>query len=157
MIGIVQAVRDRLDSSCINSGRLNKKGCKVPLSGIPSPHVVVDFDESGSPLGPNEPRCDYLLVAEVKDERYGWVAPLELKSGRLHAAQVVRQLQAGASAAEKLVPAAVQIRFRPVAVGSVPKAERNRLRRKGRILFRGRMEAVRWMSCGAPLAKTLNR
>ena len=157
MIGMVQAVRDALDDGCLKSGGLNKNGCRVSLDGVPSPRVVVDFDKPGSPLGPSETRCDYLLVAEVKEEGYGWVAPLELKSGRLHADHVVRQLRAGALAAEKLLPDAVQVRFRPVAVGKVPKAERKRLRSKDRIRFHGRIEAVRWMPCGALLATTLNR
>ena len=128
------------------------------LGGVPSPRLVVDFDNPGSPLGPSERRCDYLLVAEVREEGGGWVAPLEMKNGRLRADHVVRQLQAGAAAAEKLVPAGLQVRFRPIAAaGSMPKAERNKLKRKGGIRFHGREEAVRLMSCGAPLATALDR
>lgn len=155
---MVQTVCDKLDSRCFSDGRLNKNGCRVSLSGAPSPRLVVDFDKPGSPLGPSETRCDYLLVAEVKGEGYGWVVPLELKSGCLRANHVFIQLQAGASAAEKLLPAELQVKFRPVvAVGSVPKAERNRLKRKGGVRFHGRNEAVRLMSCGAALATTFNR
>ena len=129
---MVQTVCDTLDDGCLRSGGLNKNGCSVPLKGTPSPRVVVDFDKPGSPLDRNETRCDYLVVAEVKKEGRGWVVPLELKRGRLRANHVVSQLQAGASAAEKLLPAVLQVRFRPIAaVGSVPKAERNKLKREG--------------------------
>ena len=158
MIGLVQTVRDALDNGCFKSGGLNKKGCKVLLGGAPCPRVVVDFDKPESPLGPNETRCDYLFLAEGEGEEVGWVAPLELKSGRLNTDEVICQLQAGASAAEKLVPYRLQIRFRPIAVvGSVPKAERNRLRQKGGIRFHDCLEEVRLMSCGARLATTLKR
>ena len=88
------------------------------LDGVPSPRIVVDFDNPGSPLGPSERRCDYLLVAEVKEEGGGWVVPLEMKNGRLRADHVVSQLQAGAAVAEKLVPAGLQVRFRPIASNS---------------------------------------
>ena len=156
MTGLVQAVREALDEGCLVEGGLSKQGCKVSLRGSPRSRLIVDFDKAASPLGPDQTRCDYLFVAEV-DQGPGWIVPLELKRGRLHADEVVRQLRAGALAAEQLVPSGEQVRFRPVAVaGSAPKAERNKLRGNGgRIRFHGCAEAVRLMSCGSPLAGML--
>ena len=126
----------------------------MSLAAAPKPHLIVDFDKPGSPLGPHETRCDYLFVAEGD---IGLVAPLELKRGRLHAREVVGQLQAGASAAEKLVPPEEPVKLRPVVASSGrSKAEISRLKAKGnRIRFHGRLEPVRLMSCGGPLVGAL--
>ena len=126
------------------------------MTDAPSPRLVVDFDKPGSPLAADATRCDYLLVAEG-EHAHGWVAVLELKRGRLHAEQVVRQLRAGASAAEKLVPQGEAIMFRPIAAsGSTPKHERTKLRsRANAIRFHGHMEPVRLMSCGTKLVMAL--
>ena len=158
MIDLVRTFRETLDKRCLGNGRLNKQGCKVSMKDAPSPRLVVDFDKPGSPLGPSQTRCDYLFVADG-DKSSGWVAPLELKNGRLHANQAVRQLRAGARAAEQLVPSGEQVKFRPVAVsGSTSKAERNRLKGKdGGIRFHGCVEPVRLLSCGAPLTEALGK
>lgn len=128
----------------------------MSLRAAPRPRLIVDFDKPGSPLGPEAERCDYLFVAQ-RAAGGSWVALLELKRGRLHAGQAVRQLQAGASAAGTLISAGEQIEFRPVvASGSTPKAERQRLRNKNnRVQLCGRTEFVRLISCGAPLTKAL--
>ena len=130
----------------------------MSLVAAPKPHLIVDFDKPGSPLGPHETRCDYLFIAERGGD-VGLVAPLELKRGRLHVRQVVGQLQAGASAAETLVAPEAPIELRPVAASrGRSKAERNRLKGKGnKIRLHGRLEAVRLMSCGAPLVEALRR
>ena len=65
--------------------------------------MIVDFDKPGSPLPVHSTRCDYLLVAGREHAR-GWVAVLELKRGQLRVNQLVVQMQAGASAAERIVP-----------------------------------------------------
>ena len=122
----------------------------MSLAAAPKPHLIVDFDKPGSPLGPHETRCDYLFVAKGD---IGLVAPLELKRGRLHAREVVGQLQAGASADEKLVPPEEPVKLRPVVASSgrskAEKAKGNRIR------FHGRLEPVRLMSCGGPLVGAL--
>ena len=158
MTGLVQTVRGSLDEGCLVGGGLKKQGCKVSLEGSPRPSLTVDLDKPGSPLALDQTRCDYLFVAEV-DGGPGWVVALELKRGRLHADEAVRQLQAGALAAEQFVPSGEPVRFCPVAVtGSAPKAARNRLKGKEvRIRFHGCAEAVRLMSCGNRLAVALDQ
>ena len=156
MTELVATVRGGLNGSCLIVGGLNKNGCKISMENAPRPRVVVDFDRPGSPLASHELRCDYLFIAEGGAGR-GWVAPLELKKGRLHAGEAVRQLRAGARAAERLVPPGEEISLRPIAaVGAMPKAERRRLRNAdNRVEFRGRMEEVRLMRCGEPLVRAL--
>ena len=153
---LLERVRLELDPECLVERGLNKEGCRVLLTNAPDPRLIIDFDKPGSPLAQEATRCDYLLVAEGR-QRIAWIAPLELKRGELPAGQVVRQLRAGASVAEKLVPEGEPVRFRPVAAsGSVSKHDRNKLRdKKNMIRFHGHKEAVRLMSCGGPLIKAL--
>ena len=157
MTGLVDVIRGELDERCLVT-RVKKSGCKVAMTGAPSPRLIVDFDKPGSPLPPSSVRCDYLLIAKGPDD-CGWVVPLELKRGRLEVNQVVGQLQAGASAAEKLVPQDEACRFRPVvAVGNVPKSERQKLKEKAnKIGFHRHKEPVRLMHCGDKLAKVLRQ
>ena len=157
MTGLVARVRGALDPRCIVQSGLSKEGCKVSLAEVPAPRLTVDFDRPGSPLAADEVRCDYLLIAEG-EQAHSWVAVLELKRGKLHADQVVRQLRAGASAAERLVSQNEAFRFRPIAAsGSRPKFERAKLREaKNMIGFHGRMEFVRLMSCGDKLVTVLH-
>lgn len=156
MTALLERVCLALEPGCLIKRGLNKHGCKVSMANAPNPRLIIDFDKPGSPLARDAARCDYLVMAEDQ-QAFVWVAPLELKRGRLHADQVVRQLQAGARAAQELVPADEPVRFRPVAAsGSASKYERNRLRNKvSKIRFHGQAEPVRLMSCGAPLFQTL--
>ena len=153
---LLESVRGRINRKSLVKGGLSKDGCKVVMTDAPAPRLVVDFDKPGAPLKTDATRCDYLLVAEGEHGR-GWVAVLELKRGRLHADHVVRQLRAGASAAEKLVPRDEAFRFRPIAAsGSTPKHERARLRDKSNMIaLHGNREPVRLMSCGAKLVTAL--
>ena len=154
MTDLVERVRRALDSKCFIKGRLSKDGCKVVMTDAPSPRLIVDFDKPGSPLAANATRCDYLLVAEV-EHADDWVVVLELKRGRLDADEVIRQLRAGASATEKLIPPGEPVRFRPVvASGSTSKHERNLLKSKP-VQFHGRTKIVQRIKCEAPLFQEL--
>lgn len=157
MTGLVAAVRAKLDRRCLATGGLNKNGCGITMKDAPQPRVVVDFDKPGAPARRDGPRCDYLFIAEGGDGRF-WVAPLELKKGRLHAGEAVRQLRAGAEAAERLVASGEKAALRPVvAAGAMPKAERNGLKRAdNKVRFHGRREEVRLMQCGAPPVRALS-
>ena len=158
MTALLKDVERRIGEDCLVKGGLKKDGCKVAMTGAPAPRLVVDFDKPGSPLAADVTRCDYLVIAEGEGA-HGWVAVLELKRGKLHEEQVVRQLQAGASAAENLVPRDAALRFRPiVASGSRHRHEYTRIKNKSiRIRFHGHREPVRIISCGERLAKGLGR
>ena len=155
MTGIVEAVADILDRRCM-VGRLRKEGCAVSLNDAPELRLIVDFDKPGSPLGQNQTRCDYLFVAD-SEECVGWIAPLELKRGSLQAGEVVRQLRAGAMAAEKFVSPNEKVKFRPTAAfGNIRRAEITRLKAgDNKIRFHGHVEAIRLIKCGDSLRKAL--
>ena len=156
MSGLVAHARDNVDGRCIDT-RIRKEGCSVSLNGVPSDRLIVDLDRPGSPLGPADARCDYLFIAE-DGAGAGWVAPMELTTGPVDADKFARQLQAGASAAERVVRRSESVRFRPVAVygGGSHIAQRRKLQRNDRkVSFHGVREPIRLMKCGAPLAGQL--
>ena len=156
MTAWLERVRCAFDPKCLIERGLKKDGCEVVMTDAPRPRLVVDFDKPCSPVDRNAARCDYLVIAE-DPQGFGWVAPLELKRGRLDVDEVVKQLQAGACAVKDRVPKDVPVKFVPVAVtGSVSKDAHNKLRdKRNRIRFHGHMVRVRRISCGAPLVEVL--
>ncbi len=156
-MGLVDSVRQGLDSTCVAQGSLVKAGCRVSLGGAPDQRLVLDFDRPEAPTGPGGGRCDYLFVAD-DFRNTDWVAPIECKRGALKTSQVVKQLRAGAAVAEDLIPSGSDFRFRPIAAtGSVPKAERQQLKKsRNFIRCHGKLEAVRLIKCGDKLIKGLS-
>lgn len=137
--------------------RIRKRGCHVSLHKIPNPHLIIDFDKADSRVDQNEIRCDYMFIADSQDHD-GWVVPIELKKGALHATKVHRQLSAGAVVAEKMVPHCANIKFRPTAAfGSIHIAERNKLKQRNfTVKYRGAYEPIRLLKCGASLSGALS-
>ena len=148
----LQSVRSQVDSRMV-AHRCSKEGCKVPLQGAPQPHLVLDLDRPGSPLGKSETRCDYLLVGEYGGQS-GWAVALELKRGKVHA-EVANQLQAGADVVDALVPQQADVGFTPVVAGRGFHSNVKKTLAKQRIQFRQVQMAVVLMSCGKPLAKAV--
>ncbi len=156
MTELVKAVRGRLSETCFVK-RMRREGCAVSLKGAPRPNLIVDLDKPGAPLGPQDKRCDYLFFADG-NEGPGWVVVLELKRGSLSAGEIIRQLRAGAVAAEEIVPEDEPVNFRPVAVsgGGTRKAEWKKLKDEtAKIRFHGRPETVRFIGCGEQLTRVL--
>ena len=154
-MALLETIRCQVGQDCLVEGRLTKHGCAVNMDNAPDPKLVLDFDKPGSPLQAPETRCDYLVAAEVGNGP-AWVVVLELKRGKLHANEVVRQLQSGAAAAEQLVPQEEKVGFRAVVFcGSASKHEREELRKASKIKFRKQREAVRLKACGQSLGEVL--
>ena len=151
MNGLLSAVRSQVAQSCIVT-RCNKDGCSVSLPGDSRSRLVVDCDLAGSPFGPNQTKCDYLLFEEIQN-RASRAIPIELKSGRIRARDVINQLQAGAAAVDNLIPRQVDVRLLPLlAYGSIPKGERAAIN-NGTVRFRGEPERISRIRCGSPLPK----
>lgn len=149
MTGLLLAVRSKVAQSCIVN-RCNKNGCSVSLPADSCSRLVVDCDKKGSPFGPNQAKCDYLLFEE-SESGAGHAVPIELKSGRIRAREVIRQLQAGAAAVENLIPRQVDVRLLPLlAYGNIPKGERTAIN-NGTVRFRGDSERIERIRCGARL------
>ena len=149
MTGLLSTVRNRIAQSCVVN-RCRKEGCSVSLPGDSSKRLVIDCDLAGSPFGPNDPKCDYLLFEEFQN-RPGRAIPVELKGGRIRARDVIEQLQAGAAAVENLIPRQVDVQLLPLlAYGNIPKGERAAIN-NGIVRFRGDSERIRRIRCGAAL------
>jgi len=70
---------------------------------------------------------------------------------------VTRQLRAGFVAAEEIVPAREEARFRPVAAsGGISIHERNQIRKRSNMIsLHGNKEVIRLISCGQSLSSVL--
>jgi hypothetical protein len=151
MANLVKRIKKKLPAGCIAKGKYRKKGCSVSLKGAPTPPIMIDLDKPQAPVGQNAPKCDYIFIGGCGDV---WLAPLELKKGELDASKVVKQLQAGADIAARIIPAGEQVQFQPVAVfgGRLHPAQQDRLSQSAsQIRFRGKRFNIRLLRCGQPL------
>ena len=156
MTGLVDAVRNRVSEQCLVE-ECDKNDCSVSLDGTPQPHLVIDFDGPNSPVPPSKQRCDYLFIADEHSNR-SWVVPMELKNSEMKVSKVIRQLRAGARAAERLASKSSALSFRPVAVvRQIRKDTREKLRSENNgVSFHRRRERIRLLVCGEPLTKVLD-
>ncbi len=150
MNGFAHAVLPRIeDVSCLVYA--TKKGaCDTSLGNAPHPHVIIDLDATGSPLGRAQAKCDFLFFADPNV-----VAPIEIKDSEPNVARATRQLQAGADAADKLSPRDIAIDFRPVLVSKELRRDKQFELRQASVRFRKREEKIRRVACGAPLTEAL--
>ena len=146
--GVVDVVRQRIsDGRCLVDD-VGKGGCGVSLTGVPPARAVVDLDAPGAPLGPARVRCDYLFFADPN-----LVAPIEIKDSEPDVVRAARQLQAGADAADDLLPRDREIVCRPVLVSRSLRRRKQIDLRQAVVRFRGRGERVRRVVCGDPLTE----
>ena len=122
----------------------------MSLADAPQPRLIIDLDETGSPLGGAQSKCDYLLFADPS-----LVMPIEIKDGAPNVAKVERQLRAGARAADELAPRGTAVTCRPVLVSRDLRRQKQVDLRKASVRFRGREERVRRIACGDPLTDAL--
>ena len=144
---MLAAVRSQVPPSCTVES-IRGQGCSVSLDGAPADRLIIDFDKPGSPLAPNQTRCDYLFLAELANKP-GLIYPIELKAGRAGPGDVRDQLQAGANVAARLTPTDCEVKLLPILASGSDKAGRKRIR--AAVLFRGREIPIRRIRCGAPL------
>lgn len=155
-MSLVSKVRHIVDEDCL-ANRCLKNGCRLKLNDLPGDFLLIDMDHEKAPTGSQlEKKCDYIFVGDANNG--AWVAPLELKRGKLQVSEVLPQLQAGAKIAERIVPRETQTRFRPIAVygGELHTDEYSRLRHK-RIQFFNQREPVRAVRSGSSLLSALGK
>lgn len=80
----------------------DKDKCRVDLEEAPQVRIIVDMDCIALPISSAGKRCDYLFVGE--DGNVTWVAPIELKSGKLSVSAVLKQLEGGIRMANMWLP-----------------------------------------------------
>ena len=159
MCELVEVFKNNISSEC-HTRKCTKEGCKVSLKDAPSPHLLIDMDCRALEIPPDRGRCDFLFVGCEETGGAGWVVPLELKSGSPRAAEIVKQLRAGARFAEARIPAQHEPVFLPVAVygGKLHRAESDKLKKsRNTVPFRGKTYEITLMRCNAPLKNALSR
>ena len=145
-------IEARLDHDALTQC-CDKKGCVVPLDGLDTEFLLVDLDADGSPIASTEGRCDYLFFTERDSMLH--VTVLELKSGGFKHGEVERQLQAGASAVERLCHREAKKQFQAVLVHGVVQKAARRWLREMHVTYEGTSYAVHRKLCGTPMAEIL--
>jgi len=146
--------------ACCSKEIEEKEGASFSLQNAPLPHLLVDFDRPGSPLGRGKIRCDFLFVADGAVGKPGYVVPIEMTSGRNKAAsKVKKQILAGANFAEQTIPKSMKAQCYPVLVGKLRKKQyRQQLRRKeNQVRFHDQVATIQLVANGERLAKALPR
>ena len=132
-------------------------GCSLDLSDAPTPSILISLESEFAGFAANETRCDYLFVGESDGDGGFWVAPIELTTGRKRAHRFFLQLSAGAGFADSRLPQNIAVRFRPIAVHSIPLHPREyHLMRTYLVPFRNDDARIRIVSCGDKLADALS-
>lgn len=153
MSGTVAAIARIIPDSC-HATHCNKDKCRVDLAGVPQVRVIVDMDCNALSIPKNWKRCDYLFVGEESNET--WVAPIELKSGRLSVNAVSAQLEGGTRMADMWLPQGVTLQFAPVLAHGKT-IHRNALKRlrAEKLQLRGQRKGLAVIKCGDQLTKAL--
>lgn len=121
------------------------------MAGVPSPRVVVDADRVHGVQGK---RCDYLLFFVAAGADTLVAAPIELKSGDIHASTASKQLQWGANFADRVATVCRPILFH----GKGIHPQQRKVLNRAKVLFRGRRLTIKTARCNRPgnLAQALS-
>lgn len=116
--------------------------------------VLVDMDCNALSIPEDWKRCDYLFVGEDRDAI--WIAPIELKSGRLSVSEVLEQLEGGARMADRWLPQGISFQLAPVlAHGKAIHRNALKVLRAKKIQLRGQRRRTALIKCGDQLTKAL--
>jgi len=149
-MSLTEKIYNKFKKTCMVN-KLERPECILSLRDISKPYTFIDLDLSGSPLGPNDIRCDFLVFID-NVEGIPCVAPLEFKS--TWRGKIVKQLQAGAKEIENHVPPELECSFRAVGVlGNFPRNKRREIRQ--RVSFRNQDQPIRIIYCGDPLIEAI--
>ena len=157
MSGIVEAVSHAVPGPC-QVHDCNKDGCSVSVrTATPGKIVVVDLDCEALRISPDQKRCDYLFFGEKRTKR--WVVPIELKSGRFNARDVIDQLQGGADVADAWLPQGARFQFIPLLVQGAKVVRKNDFiaLRSGKVGLRDKKKQIVMRFCEDKLKDVLDR
>lgn len=135
----------------------SRAGCRVFMTDVPSPRIVVDADLAFPAHRIEGRQCDYILF--FFDTFLNLVVvPIELKRGSINISEATGQLQGGADFASRFVPITQDFETicRPLLFhgGRVHRIKQKRKRRNERqettVLYRGRYFEIKTARCGRP-------
>ena len=147
---LIAAVADAVPDGSI-ARRMRKQRCSVHLDRLEQQRLIIDVDKI---VPDGESKCDYLFFSNRP-----LIAPIEMKRGEVGASEALRQLQAGADLAHRLVkPKDLRCDLKPIVFsGRIDRVERQRLKQRSHFVrYRGKMEEISLANCGSPLVDALS-
>lgn len=155
---VLDRIRSKVGTSNV-SDSCSRDKCRVNMTGVPAPRVVVDVDCAFPPGRAEGSQCDYVLFFVASGADRLVAAPIELKSGGVDASKATAQLQQGAMFVDKVAPAGSQTVCLPILFHgkSIHRKQREALNR-AKVQFRGRNLTIKTARCGRPrnLAQALS-
>lgn len=152
---LIARVSRNTPESC-HGKRCKKHSCALSLQNAPEHRLVIDLDCTELGIEGHAVRCDLVVFAE--ESMSAWVIPIEFKSGHFKPMRVFSQLQAGATLAQKWVPADVSFRLVPILVHKkgIPQHYRNVLR-KQRVKMHEEKRVMLLSHCGGSLRSLIEQ
>lgn len=154
MDSLIDTVAASVPAKC-QVKRCQRDSCSLLIEECVDKFVLVNVDCSALHIPKDQHRCDYILVAEVKQAPF--VAPIELKGGHFRGDHVVLQLQAGASLANRWLPPGAAFRLVPILAHkreSIHPVDLRVLRERKIALHDNEMQAV-LLKCGTSVHEAL--
>ena len=155
-MSLASEVRKAVDGSCITN-RIRERSCRLKEERISIDSVNLDLNKPLSPAEPNVSHCDYIFLGRISDDNREWIAPIELKSGKIEAGEAGRQLQGGADVAHRIVPKETEFVFKAIAAANKfpPKIRQDLRKSENKVVFRGVSYVIETVSCGSSLFDAL--
>ena len=139
--------RENLSESC------SRDGCRVYMTDVPSPRIVVDVDRASRTHEIAGRRCDYILFFTRSACDTLVMVPMELKSGGVDASTASEQLQRGVELAERFSRNRIDVRSvcHPVLFhGKRIHEKARKALNRAKVRFRGRQLTIKTARCGQP-------
>ena len=138
---------ENLSESC------SRDGCRVYMTDVPSPRIVVDVDRVSQTHEIAGRRCDYILFFARSAGDTLVMVPMELKSGGVDASTASEQLQRGVELAERFSRNRIDVRSvcHPVLFhGKRIHEKARKALNRAKVRFRGRQLTIKTARCGQP-------
>ena len=153
---VLDAIRSKVGAENLSSS-YKREGCRVYMTDVPFPRVVVDADLAFPAHNRDGKRCDFILFLFDNKGRF-LIAPIELKGRNVDASEAFEQLQQGADFAAGVAAQTPGTLCRPILFHR-RKIHLKQLRKlnRAKVRFRGRNLTITIARCNRPgnLARAL--
>ena len=157
---VLDSIRAQVDKENITKS-CGGEGCRVYMTDVPSPRVVIDVEREFDSRKMDDKRCDRLLFYVNPAENNLVAAPIELKSGKADESEVVAKLENSLEFAANIAPGLKTLKtvYAPILFRGrdIKWAKRKKLKQLS-VPFRGKDLQILIGRCGASenLAKVLS-
>ena len=148
----IRVGKENLSTSC------RRDGCRVRMTGAPTPRVVVDADRAFPAHGIRGQRCDYVMFFFHGTARNNlFVIPIELKGRDINVSRAFNQLQAGANFAERFTSRDTSAKCFPLLFHKgISKRKLEKLKEL-KVRFRNRDRTIQTERCDSFLAQAVKK